>query len=52
MSEIHCPYGDEDCPKVKHHIEETERMSRKLDFLIIVVVALHGAEILAVLGVM
>lgn len=49
---IQCPYGANDCPKVQNLRKELESIHWKLNALIMVVIALHGAEIIAVLGAM
>lgn len=47
---IQCPYGANDCPKVQNLRQEVSNIHYKLNALIILVVALHGAEIIALLG--
>lgn len=46
---VHCPYQDGECPKLSEHISDSKRIERKVDIAIILIVALHGAEIIGIL---
>lgn len=51
MTQNDCPYGADKCPKVDELKEEMVAVKNKLNLIIAVLIALHGTEILGMLGV-
>ena len=45
MTEKQCPYGADECPKVRELEESIRTISMKLDTLIAIFVILHATEI-------
>lgn len=48
---IQCPYGANDCPKVQNLRKEMDAIHWKLNALIMIVISLHGAELIALVNI-
>lgn len=49
MKEKDCPYGAEDCPKLKNLKSEMKSVNRKIDVAIALILILHGAELMTLI---